>query len=274
MKPAIRQTGKAAAIVLTLAISIGLLSWGTRQTPSGQPAQKTDTLPEKKQKEKKTRDLDDIFSEKEMAEFSQAMAKMQEELARAMKEIDGEKIRLEVEKALKEVDMEKIGKEIQASLAAVDWNKTKMEIERAMKEVDMEKIQQEIRASMANADWEKMKTELEKFKSEEFSKEMQKLKAEMEELGPRIRKEMEKAKGEMEKAKESMKAYKEFINGLEKDGLLSKKEGYELEHRNGRLLINGKAIQQADYDRYRSFLEAHPSFRINTKDDNFNISLD
>ncbi len=274
MKPAIRQTGKVAAIVLALAISIGLLSWGTRQTPSGQPAQKTDTLPEKKQKEKKTRDLDEIFSEKEMAEFSQAMAKMQEELARAMKEIDGEKIRLEVEKALKEVDMEKIGKEIQASLAAVDWNKTRTEIERALKEVDMEKIQQEIRASMANADWEKMKTELEKFKSEEFSKEMQKLKAEMEELGPRIRKEMEKAKGEMEKAKESMKAYKEFINGLEKDGLLSKKEGYELEHRNGRLLINGKAIQQADYDRYRSFLEAHPSFRINTKDDNFNISLD
>lgn len=242
MKPAIRQTGKVAAIVLALAISIGLLSWGTRQTPSGQPAQKTDTLPEKKQKEKKTRDLDEIFSEKEMAEFSQAMAKMQEELARAMKEIDGDKIRLEVEKALKEVDMEK--------------------------------IQQEIRASMANADWEKMKTELEKFKSEEFSKEMQKLKAEMEELSPRIRKEMEKAKGEMEKAKESMKAYKEFINGLEKDGLLSKKEGYELEHRNGRLLINGKAIQQADYDRYRSFLEAHPSFRINTKDDNFHINLD
>ena len=87
--------------------------------------------------------------------------------------------------------------------------------------------------------------EVKKIDMSKIDAEMKKLEIEMKDLGPKIEKEMEKAKVEIEKAKVEMKEYKSFVDGLEKDGLINKKEGYTIQHKNGELIINGKK-QPAD----------------------------
>ena len=85
---------------------------------------------------------------------------------------------------------------------------------------------------------------------------------------------MEKAKVDIEKAKVEMREYKSFVDGLEKDGLINKRDGYSIEHKNGELIINGKKQPADVYNKYRSFLEKHKKFNIKKTDDNFNINND
>ena len=96
----------------------------------------------------------------------------------------------------------------------------------------------------------------------------------MKELGPKLEKEMEKAKVEIEKAKVEIKEYKSFVDGLDNDGLINKKEGYTLKHKDGELFINGKKAAEQTYNKYRSFLEKHKKFSIDKSDDDFDIDMD
>ena len=93
-------------------------------------------------------------------------------------------------------------------------------------------------------------------------------------IGPKIEKEMENAKASIEKAKAEMKEYKGFVDGLEKDGLINKKEGYTIQHKNGDLIINGKKQPVDVYNKYGGFLKKHEKFTIKKSDDDFNIYND
>ena len=117
----------------------------------------------------------------------------------------------------------------------------------------------------------KMKKEMEKVKNvdmKELEAGMKKLSAEMKELGPKIEEEMKKAKLEIEKAKAEIREYKVFVDGLDSDGLINKKDGYTLKHKDGVLLINGKKASDGTYNKYREFLEKHPKFNLNFSEDN------
>jgi hypothetical protein len=279
MKPTKFTTGRMLLVLLITGLTIGLVSWDHKQAPGRFGQSVNDTVPKTKpgDREKKILDLDDVLDELNEAELKVNMEKVQKEIAEAMKQIDGNKIRLEVEKALKDVDMDKIRKEVEASIAKIDFNKIKDEIAEAMKEVDMAKIQQEVQESLAKVDWDKIKTELDKVKDidmKQIEKEMEKIKEEMKDLGPKIEKEMERAKVEIEKAKVEIKEYKEFVNGLENDGLINKKEGYSLKHKDAELFINGKKASEQTYNKYRPFLEKHKKFSIKKDDDDFDIDLD
>ena len=130
---------------------------------------------------------------------------------------------------------------------------------------------------MAKVNWEKIKTEMEKVKEVDMKNleiEMKKVQEEMKDLGPKMEKEMAKAKESLEKAKAEIKEFKTFVDGLEKDGLISKKEGYTLKHKDGELLINGKKASEQTYNKYRSFLEKHKKFSIEKNDDDFDMNLD
>ena len=279
MKPTNFTTGRLLLVLLIIGLTIGLVSWGYKQSPGQYQQSLNDTTPKKKSgdREKKIRDLDDVLDEMDKADFNINMEKMQKEIAEAMKKIDGEKIKLDVEKAMKDIDFQKIRKEVQESLAKVDFEKIKMEMAEAMKEIDVAKIQKEVQESLAKADWDKMKVEMEKVKEIDMSKlneEMKKAKEEMKELGPKLEKEMQKAKIEMEKAKAEMKGYKAFVDGLDNNGLINKKEGYTLKHKDGELFINGKKASEQIYSKYRNFLEKHKKFNIEKSDDDFDIDVD
>ena len=85
---------------------------------------------------------------------------------------------------------------------------------------------------------------------------------------------MQKAKVEIEKAKTTLKEYKGFVDGLENDGLINRKEGYTLKHKDGELFINGKKATEQTYKKYRSFLDKHKKFNIDKKDDDFDLDID
>ena len=249
-------------IAVVACFSIILLSWGgQKQTPQQKPEQSiTDTVPNNKA-DKKIRDLDDVLDELDRAEIKVNMEKVNEELKEAMKQIDRAKIQMEVDKAMKEVDMEKI----------------RAEVDRVTNEIDAAKIEKELKESLASVDWEKMNKQMEEMKKIDMSKldaDMKKMEIEMKGLGPKIEKEMENAKASIEKAKVEMKEYKSFVDGLEKDGLINKKEGYTIQHKNGELIINGKKQPADVYNKYRTFLKKHEKFTIKKSDDDFNIYND
>ena len=118
---------------------------------------------------------------------------------------------------------------------------------------------------------------MEKIKEIDFEKikvEMKDLEKEMKKIKPEIEKELAKAKTEVEKAKIELKEYKSFVDGLEKDGLINKKEGYTIKHKSGELIINGKTQPAGVYNKYRGFLEKHKTLTIEKTDDDFNIDND
>jgi hypothetical protein len=279
MKPTTFTTGRMLLVWLITGLTIGLVSWGDKQSPDRFGQTFNDTLPKTKpgDREKKIRDLDDVLEELNETDLKLNMEKIQLEIAEAIKKIDGDKIRLEINKALKDVDIDKIRNEVETSLAKVDFDKIKLEIADAIKEVDMARIQKEVQESLAHVDWDQMKSEVDRVKDIDRKKldtEMQRVKEEMKEIGPKIEKEMERAKVEIEKAKVEIQEYKEFVNGLENDGLISKKEGYSLQHKDGELFINGKQATEQTYTKYRSFLEKHKKFNIKKDNDDVDIDMD
>jgi hypothetical protein len=279
MKPTKFTTGRMLLLLLITGLTIGLVSWDHKQLPGRFKQPVNDTVPKTKpgDREKKIRDLDDVLDELNNVDMKVNMEKVRKEIEEAMKKIDGDKIKMEIEKAMKEVDMDKIRKEVEASLSKVDFEKIKKEIAEAMKEIDFAQIQKEVQESLSKVDWEKAKAEMDKVKDidmKQVEKEMEKVKEEMKDLGPTIQKEMEKAKVEIEKAKVEIKEYKEFVNGLENDGLINKKEGYSLKHKDGELFINGKKASEQTYNKYRPFLEKHKKFNIKKDDDDFDIDTD
>lgn len=299
MKPGSISTGRVLLSMLVAGTVFTLISWTNKQNAPIQSQRQfyTDTVPQgkKEARERKIRDLDEALEEMDAVDWKIEMEKMQKELQEALKEVDKEKIKMEIDKAMKEVDMAKIQKEINESMSAlkIDLDKMQQEfkeslgkmngeniqanIEKAMKQVDMARIQEEIKESMAKVDWEKIKTEMEKTKEidmEKLNQEMEKVKVEMEKAAPRIEKEMQKAKVQMEKVKEELKEYKSFVDGLEKDGLIRKSEGYTIHHEDGELTINGKKASPETYAKYRSFLDKHKKFTLKKSDDDFNLNTD
>ncbi len=279
MKPKTFTAGRLLFALMILGVTLALVSWDFKQSSGHYRQSANDTTPKTKKTdgEKKILDLDDVLDELNAAEMKVDMEKVQQELAETMKKFDAEKMKFDMEKAMKEVDFEKIKKEAEQSMAKIDMKKIQAEMAEAMKEFDAAKIQQEVQASMQKIDWDKMKAEFDKAKQIDMSKmeaEMKKVQEEMKELGPKFEKEMEKTKIEMEKAKKEMKEYKEFVDGLQADGLINKKEGYTIKHQDGELIVNGKKVSEQVYSKYRSFLEKHKKFNIEKNNDDFNIHID
>lgn len=264
------------SLILVAFVSIALIAWGGHQPAHTQTTNQnfTDTVPKNKT-DKKIRDLDDAIDQLDKAEFQLNMDKVKAQVQEALKQVDMAKIQIEIDKAMKDVDMSKIKAEMDKAMKEVDMSKIKAEIDRAAKEIDVAKIQRDIKESMAKVDWEKIKRDMEEVKKVDMSKlneDMKKLELEMKDLGPKIEKQMEKAKVEMEKAKQEMKEYKSFVDGLDKEGLINKKEGYSIQHKDGELIINGKKQPADVYNKYRSFLEKHEKFNIRKSDDDFNLN--
>lgn len=231
-----------ASVVFAISSVIILSSWDFKQASPfmDEQQQVRDTIPKK---EKKVRDLDDVLDNLDAIELKVDMEKIQKEITEAMKKVDMEKIRMEVQNAIKEVDMEKIKREVETSLAKVDWDKIKAELDK-IKEIDMKKLEVDMR---------KMEEEMKKIK-------------------PEIEKSMEKAKVEIEKAKVEIKEYKDFVDGLENDGLINKKENYSIVHKDGELIVNDKKVSDEVYKKYKPFLEKHKKFNIKKSESDFNIN--
>ena len=250
----------AGFVALCLLLTISGSAWN--QSAKGQKATVSDTVPDKK--ERKIKDLDEAIEELDKAQIElelqlskQDWSKIEKEIKDAMEKIDMTKVKIEMDKALKEADFEKM----------------KVDLANSLKDLDTEKMKAEIQASIAKIDMDKIKADMEKVKVD-IDIDMKKMEEQLSKIRPEIEKSMEEAKKSMEKAKAEMKEFKEFVDGLEKDGLIKKDAPYKIEHENGVLKINGKTQPESVYNKYRSFLEKRKDFTIKKDEDDFNIDLD
>lgn len=253
-----------------------VLATAAFQTHPAKTKQKTtDTVPDRN---KKIKDIDDALEELERSklEVDRSLkdidfAQIEKQIKEATENIhiDAAKMKAEMQ-AFKEVDMAKMKAEIDQSLKEIDAAKIQIQADKAMKAVDMEKIKAEMQASLAKIDFEKINKELEKAKAIDFEK----LESDMQKLKPEIEKSMKEAHKSIEKAKEELKVYKSLIDGLDKDGLINKKESYTIEYKNGDLNVNGKRQPVEVTDKYQQLLKGHKNFTIKKDADDFNIDND
>jgi len=251
----------------------------------------TDTLPKKEQT--KIKNFDDALEQLEKAQIQVEQSlknlptkDMQLQIENALKQIDVDKIKINIDDAMKQIDAGKINAQIESAMKHIDAEEIKKnladamkeihpeeikaQLAEAMKEIDIEKTKAEVNASIAKIDMEKIKANIEEMKKTELPK----IEAEMKKIKPQIDEEIKKAKVEIDKAKVELREYKAFEDGLEKDGLINKKENYKIEHKDGQLIINGKAQPQSVYNKYRSFLEKHKNLTIEKNEDDFKVKND
>jgi copper chaperone CopZ len=224
-----------------------------------------DTVPKK---EKKIRDLDEALFELDKGEL---------ELAKALKEIDGEKIEREVRAALKglDIDMSTMKMDLAKAMKEIDMQKINVEIQKELgdvqkelKGIDGEKLKREIEQSLEKVDFDKIKVELDRIKEIDLSK----MKLELENIRPAIEKSMQEAKKEIEKARQEISDYKNLVNALDKDGYLNKNQNYKVEYKNKELTVNGKRLSADVVKKYIEFLEDKEDFTIKKEDDHFNLN--
>jgi hypothetical protein len=249
----------------------------------------TDTIPEKnkraknidealeqleKSKQEVERTLQNRDWEKQMKEALDNVHfdadKMKLQIDEAVKQIDAKKIQEEVQKAMKEVDFERMKVQLQENLDKVDMQQMKEEIAKALKEIDIAKIQTDINTSISKIDMDKIKLELDKIKEIDFKGIEENLKK----MKPEIEKSMQNAKEGIDKAKKELEGYKSLIDGLGKDGLIDKNKNYMIEYKNGELTVNGKKQPADVVKKYDSFLKGHKNFTIKKDDNGFNLDND
>ena len=258
-----------------LACGVVIATAAFQSQPAKAKQKTTDTVPDRN---KKVRDIDEALEalENSKAEVDQSLknidfAQIEKQIKEATENIhiDAAKMKAEMQ-ALKEVDMTKMKANLEQSLKEIDAAKIQAQVNKAMKEVDMEKIQADMQASIAKIDFEKLNKELEKVRSVDFEK----LESNMKKLKPEIEKSMKEAHKSIDKAKEELKIYKSLIDGLDKDGLINKKENYAIEYKNGELNINGKKQPAEVVNKYQQLLKGHKDFTIKKDADDFNIDND
>lgn len=241
-----RNASIGIVAVLVLAGFFTIAQNRSAEHRSLQKAQIQDTIPQ--HREGKVKDFDEV-----MEELDKAMENLNAEMKKPIPPVppvEIDKMRAELDKALKDIDPEKM----------------QAEIEKAMKSIDAEKIRADVQASLAKVDMEKTRKELERVRDIELPK----LEEKMKEIGPQIEKSLKEAKESIEKAKVEIQEYKDFESGLEKEGLINKKQ-YTIEHKNGTLQINGQKQPEAVYNKYRSFLEKHKNFTLKKDAEGLNI---
>ena len=241
--------------VVLLLLSLSAIAW--KKDGSGLPVKlysicsSQDTLlPGQKLKAKneyKTEEIDNA-----MKELDHAMLEMKKNL-----KLDFNKMDKELKAAMaeiKNIDFEKVGREVEATLKKVDWDKTSREINKAVREVDFK---------IKEIDMKQIEKELARAKIDiEAAKMIAKIDREM--IKRSIEKGLAEARIGIEKAKKELSLMKEFTETLEKEGLINRKKGYQIEIKNGEMIINGNKQSKEINDQYRKYF----------KDENYTIKSD
>jgi chromosome segregation ATPase len=285
MNPRLKNAGRVALAALILTSTVALVSWKKQDHYNGQQQEvRKDTIPQ--QRERKVRDLDEAIEALDRIDLKAQIDLAMASVAETMKQIDPEKLHLEVERALKSVDMEKVKADVEKAMKEIDFEKIQAQVKESMDKVDWNEIKEHIAdlklemQQIKDIDYEEMNRELAKAQEEirkikpELDKEIAKATEEIKKIRPELEKELAKAKVEIEKAKAEIREYKNFVDGLEKDGLLDTRDEYTIEHKSGKLIVNGKEASSAIYNKYKSFLDKHKKLNIKKSDSTISLTGD
>lgn len=266
MKQFIQQNKKALSGI-GAAILIGLVTLSFQDSPLVQlrpeMQQNTeDTIPQKKK---------DCMSMKEFDQVMEDLDKNMHKIGEQLKEIDFALIRKNVETALQQVDMDKIMKSASQALKSVDIEKILNDVRSSLKDIDTEKINAEVNEAMkvANKVLDKARIEMDKVDKQTVKKAMEEARKELDKAKEEIKKiDMDKIRSEVDKgigeAKAELNRIKTMFNEMEKDGLISRKEGFSIKYKDKELYINGEKQPASVTDKYRHYFSK----------DHFSITID
>jgi hypothetical protein len=214
---------------------------------SGQSARDTTPSRKKYYSDKNEFTIGDI--DKAMREMERAMADMHRNM-----NIDFGKMDKEIKQAMEEikkVDFAKLDQEIKASMKNIDWESMRKETDKAMREAE---------ARLKEVDLREVKVQMDKLKTELDAKKF----VDMESIQKSVEAGLAGARVGIEKAKAELAKFKEFIDTLDKDGLIDKKKTYRVEVKDDELYINGTKQSKEINDKYRKYF----------RDEDFTIKSD
>ncbi len=202
-------------------------------------------------------------------------------------QLDLDKSLLQVKDELEKIDFSKIQKDIEASLKKVDMDKIRSDVELALKSIDLDKMLADVSLSLKDLDLHDNQADIAKALAE-TKKEIEKAKLEINVIDrDAIKKELAQAKMEIAKsrleiskietdkmmaqaiagidqAKSELKMTKEMFNEMQKEGLISSKNGFTIEYKDKDLYVDGIKLPKKTTDRYRKYF----------KNEKFKITID
>ena len=223
-----------------------------------------DTLPEKKSECSMTmKDFNKLVNE-----FDKTVL---EQVNEALKKIDLSNIQQTIENSLKQVDIEKIMKDVELSIKSIDIDKIANDVSSSLKDINLDKTNGEIKEAIEEAKKgiENAREEIKDINMDEIKKEMENAKLEIERSKLTLKeidvpKIMKEVKSGIDEAKKELKQTKAMFDEMEKDGLISAKDGFTIEYKEKDLYINGTKQSEKVTDRYRKYF----------KEDHFKIKID
>lgn len=179
------------------------------------------------------------------------LPKMQAELQKAMKELDGAKLKAEIEKQVALVDVAGLQRDIEAN----------------MKQLQQVEMQKSLKAQLAAIDFQKLQQEMQELKTKQLAnveKEMTQARKEMEKNSLNLEETMKDAKRQMQAAQAEIEQMKKGIDELIKDGIVKKDEPAEIEWEGDTLIINGKRQSAEVSKKYEAYFKKG-KFSFNSK---------
>lgn len=283
---------------LGIAAAFALIAWaGNPQESASYQQLSRDTIPSKSNKA--TREAGDKDLDKEIRRLDEAKERLKEvdwdHIKKSLEEVrnnlHAEQLQQQIEEAMKQVDMEKINREIQESLRKVDMEKMQKEVNESLKQAyagidqealkkQMDEVKLKIEKEINSQDWKKEMEAIKKIDLTEMREEMEKAKVDMEKALEELKQEKfdfeanrNNAWQEIDKAKEAFKGYQEMIYSLEKEGLLSTKNDYTIQYKDGELTVNGKKQPQEVANRYKKFFK-HDTVTIRKEKGDMDVDID
>ena len=228
------------------------------------PENFSDTLPEKNDKgNMKMKDFDKLIDQLDKTVLERVNGEL--------KKIDLTSIQQSIENALKQVDMEKIMKDVELSIKNIDVDKIVSDVSASLKDIDLDKNSGEIKEAIEEArkEIENARAEIKDINMDEIRKEMEKAKIEIERSKSTLKeidipKIMKEAQSGIDEAKIELKQTKAMFDEMEKDGLISSKDGFTIEYKEKDLYINGTKQSEKVTDKYRKYF----------KEDHFKMTID
>jgi len=222
-----------------------------------------DTVPDKnRENSMKMKDFDRLVDD-----FDKTVLDVSKEIGK----VDFKAISENLEKALKQIDMKKIMQDVDHSLAAVDIDKILDQVKSSLKDIRWDDAKGELNETMekARVEIEKARKEIQHIDKNEIEKAMQDARRELEKAKIDLKdidvdKIMSEAREGIAGAKEELKQTRAMINEMEKDGLISRKDGFRIEYKDKELFINGKQQPASVTEKYRPYF----------KKDHFTINID
>ena len=247
------KKNKQSIIGTTAALLIGGIAMSFQDTPFSHIQQYQplveDTFPVKKRS---------TGDEMTMKEFEKLPEKIDNEVMKAMEEIkkiDWTAIELQVKNALKEIDSDKIKAQVDAALKGIDFARISQDVTASLKDVEWEKMNGEIKEALEEA-----KKEIKEIDKDQIQKELNEARVEIhkskEELNNiDLKKIMAEAKAGIETAKIELKRTKAMFDEMQNDGLINKKDGFDIEYKDQELYINDKKQSKEVTDKYRPYFK-------------------